>query len=94
MARKHDPRRYEAAREERAWWAPKRYGYGASLPIAWQGWAVSLSYALLVVGAAYGILPHSVLGFVAITIGATAALLVIVARKTRGGWRWRWGEGA
>ena len=22
------------------WFAPKRYGYGAGLPIAWQGWAV------------------------------------------------------
>ena len=22
------------------WFAQKRYGYGAGLPIAWQGWAV------------------------------------------------------
>jgi len=52
---------------------------------------VSLSYALLVTGAAWSLLPHSILAFVAITLAATAVLLVIVARRTRGGWRWRWG---
>lgn len=80
--------------DRKYWFEPKRYGYGAGLPIAWQGWAVALSYALLVTGAAYGILPRSTFAFVAITLGATAVLLVIVARRTRGGWRWRWGEGA
>lgn len=89
MARKHGS--YAASREQQAWWAPKRYGYGAGLPIAWQGWAVTLAYALLVVGAAYGILPRSIFAFVAITLSATAALLLICAHKTRGGWRWRWG---
>ena len=74
------------------WWAPKRYGYGAGLPIAWQGWAATLAYALLVTGAALGVLPRSVLAFVAITLGATAVLILIAARKTRGGWKWRWGE--
>ena len=83
-----------AQHEEQAWFAPKRYGYGAGLPIAWQGWAVTLSYCLLVAGAAYGVLPRSVAGFVAITLCATAVLLVICARKTRGGWHWRWGERA
>ena len=91
MARKHSS--YAAPPGEQAWWAPKRYGYGAGLPIAWQGWAATLAYTALVVGAAYGILPQSIFAFVAITLSATAALLVICARKTRGGWRWRWGAG-
>ena len=26
------------------WFAPKRYGYGAGLPISWQGWAVTLGF--------------------------------------------------
>ena len=90
MPRKHSG--YAPTHEEQAWFAPKRYGYGAGLPIAWQGWAVTLAYSLLVVGAAFGILPHSIFGFVATTVGATAALLLICASKTRGGWRWRWGE--
>ena len=92
MARRHSGRPYVTGQEEQAWWAPKRYGYGAGLPITWQGWAVTLAYALLVTGAAIGLLPHSILAFVAITVGATAALILICARKTRGGWRWRWGE--
>jgi hypothetical protein len=74
------------------WWAPKRYGYGAGVPIAWQGWAATLAYVLLVAGSAYGVLPHSAVAFTAIVVGATAVLIVICAFKTRGGWRWRWGE--
>ncbi len=77
--------------EQQAWWAPQRYGFGAGLPIAWQGWAASLAYALLVTGAVIGLLPHSILAFLAITLVATAVLIVVAARRTRGGWRWRWG---
>jgi hypothetical protein len=92
MARKHGGRPYHTGQEEQAWWAPRRYGYGAGLPIAWQGWAVTLAYALLITGAAFGLLPRHIPAFVAITVAATAVLILICARKTRGGWRWRWGE--
>ncbi len=74
------------------WWAPKRYGYGAGLPISWQGWIVTLAYCLAVTLSAWLILPRSIVAFVAIVLSATAALVLICARKTRGGWRWRWGE--
>jgi hypothetical protein len=94
MARTRKTRHHHDGTGNDAWWAPKRYGYGAGLPLAWQGWAVTLAYTLLVTGAAIGILPHSVPAFIAITLAATAVLLVVVARKTRGGWRWRWGEEA
>ena len=76
------------------WWAPKRYGYGAGLPIAWQGWAVTLAYCVAVTLSAWLILPRSILAFVAIVLATTAALILICARKTRGGWRWRWGGDA
>lgn len=78
--------------DDKAWFAPKRYGYGSGLPIAWQGWAVSAAYSLAVVGGAWLILPLSRAAFVAIVLTATAALLIVCAQKTRGGWRWRWGE--
>jgi hypothetical protein len=26
------------------WFAPKRYGYGAGLPISWQGWALTIAF--------------------------------------------------
>ena len=79
------------------WFAPKRYGYGAGLPIAWQGWALLAGY-LIVIGAALllpAVLPDSgvfVAVYGAIVLLATAVLLVVCERKTEGGWRWRWGE--
>lgn len=73
------------------WFAPKRYGYGAGLPISWQGWAVTLGYAALLSGAAllFKDRPPQLLAAV---IPLTLALVVICARTTRGGWRWRWGD--
>lgn len=77
--------------DDDAWFAPKRFGYGAGLPVAWQGWALLAVYfgamtALLLTLAR----THHVL-FIALALIATAALVAIAARRTRGGWRWRWG---
>jgi hypothetical protein len=69
------------------WFAPKRYGYGSGVPIAWQGWVVTLVYAAIVVGATQ-LLKNN--GSAIVT--ATAIFLVIVIKNTRGGWRWRWGD--
>jgi hypothetical protein len=74
-----------------AWFAPKRYGYGAGLPIAWQGWVVLVGYVALVTAAGFLIL-YSVVAFAAVIVAATAALIAICAQKTRGGWQWRWGK--
>ena len=93
MAVRNTARRPDTGSDE-AWFAPKRFGYGAGLPIAWQGWVVTLAYGLTVGLSAWLIRPHSTLAFVAIVVGATAALILICALKTRGGWRWRWGEDA
>jgi hypothetical protein len=73
------------------WFAPRRYGFGAGLPISWQGWAVSLVYAGAMVGAAI-VLHRQPLQLVAVLIPVTAVFLVVSARTTRGGWRWRWGD--
>ena len=77
--------------EEFEWFAPKRYGYGAGLPISWQGWVVLLAY-LAIVGVVAATLRDKPLVTVAMVIPLTTVLLVITARTTRGGWRWRWGE--
>lgn len=76
-------------RDEDVWFEPKRRGYGAGLPISWQGWAAMLCYFLILTIAGALVLPRSMAGFLVITTAATAAFLVIAARKTRGGWRWR-----
>ena len=71
------------------WFAAKRYGYGSGLPIAWQGWLLVGLYLALVIMAPIALAP--LLSSI-VVIAATAILLVICARKTAGGWRWRNGR--
>jgi hypothetical protein len=78
------------------WFRPKRYGYGAT-PVTWQGWAVTIVTALVVVltsVAAPTMGAKSTWTFVALLVVdavAIGALVVVSYRKTEGGWRWRWG---
>jgi hypothetical protein len=72
------------------WFAAKRYGYGAGLPISWQGWALIGAYGAILALAAW-LLPPNPLAILAVVVPATTALIAIAARTTRGGWRWRWG---
>jgi len=73
------------------WFAPKRYGYGAGLPIAWQGWLAVAIYIAAVVAAILLLAPN-LWAIGSIVIPATAIFTIISAQKTRGGWRWRWGK--
>jgi membrane-associated PAP2 superfamily phosphatase len=81
--------------EEGAWFAPKRYGYGAGLPIRREGWLLIGSYVAALAG--IGLLDRAGPGgartaaFVVFLL-VTGLFAVIVARRTRGGWKWRWGE--
>jgi len=74
------------------WFAPKRYGLGSGLRIAWQGWILTLAYVAVVSGAGVLLAGRSPWAFGSIAFTATALFLLIVARTTRGGWRWRWGK--
>jgi len=73
------------------WFAPKRYGYGAGLPISWQGWVVTLGFSGLLIGTAV-LFKDQPLKLFAVAVPLTVTLMFICARTTRGGWRWRWGE--
>jgi hypothetical protein len=73
------------------WFAPKRYGYGSGMPIAWQGWAVTIAYIAIVL-IAIRFMPSRPVVILAVIVPATVTLMVITARTTRGGWRWRWGN--
>ena len=73
------------------WFAPKRYGYGSGRPISWQGWALVAAFAAIVV-AAGALLDGRPTLQAAIVLPSAAILLLIAARTTRGGWRWRWGD--
>ncbi|MGK6320875.1 hypothetical protein [Sphingomonas sp. DT-204] len=78
-------------RDDDAWFAPKRYGFGAGLPIAWQGWVTLAIYSAIVILTGGALVPRHPVPAVVIILAATAAFLVICAHHTRGGWRWRWG---
>jgi hypothetical protein len=73
------------------WFAPKRYGYGAGPPISWQGWVVTAAY-IAIVAVAVRFLRSRPIEILAVIVPATTLLLVIAAKTTQGGWRWRWGR--
>jgi hypothetical protein len=72
------------------WFAPKRYGIG-SVPVTWQGWAITLGFVAILVVLVLTLRGHPVQLFAAI-IPLIVTFCVICAKTTRGGWRWRWGE--
>lgn len=77
------------ASDPRPWFQPKRFGYGAGLPITWEGWAVLILFLI-------GIIVACVMLTGLWQVVAVATLVVTVigvaATKTEGGWRWRWGN--
>jgi hypothetical protein len=73
------------------WFAPKRYGYGAGLPVSWQGWALTLAFLAYSFAVSLWF-RDQILVTIALMAPAIVTFLVIVARTTRGGWRWRWGD--
>ena len=72
-----------------AWFAPKRFGFGAGLPVARAGWIMLAAVAVGVV-LARRVLPEPAAHRVVILIAALAVPLALA--KTRGGVRWRWGR--
>jgi len=75
-----------------AWFAAKRFGYGAGLPIAWQGWALVAIILGLPLGLSLVVLPDRPGYFSVIVIGIAVLFMPLIARKTRGGWKWRSGK--
>jgi len=73
------------------WFEPKRFGYGSGLPISKEGWLLMIGY-VAGVAACLIALQQRPIAAAAMIVALTAAFAAIAARKTRGGWRWRWGE--
>lgn len=73
-----------------AWFAPKLFGWGVGLPIAWQGWALLAGFVAITLADMRWVTPY----WLAVTLAVLFLLTfsVIAARHTRGGWRWRWGR--
>ncbi|MGN6619725.1 MAG: hypothetical protein ACTHKR_01505 [Sphingomonas sp.] len=81
-----------AQQDDEAWFAPKLYGFGSGLPIAWQGWALLGGYCALVALSGLTLRPHHGVIWGIVLAVLTLGLCVIAAHHTRGGWRWRWGD--
>jgi len=83
--------------EDEIWFEPKRFGYGAGLPVAREGWLAMGAYVgiMLLMAAMLGPLadanPLYMLAPVVVMAAATIWFGPLCARHTRGGWRWRWG---
>ncbi|NBW74502.1 MAG: hypothetical protein EBR34_01735 [Sphingomonadaceae bacterium] len=81
--------------EPNPWFAAKRFGYGAGLPIAWQGWALLAGYVAVIAVVAW--LDHQTDGRVrgigaVLFLVATAAFVALAHKRTEGGWKWRGGR--
>lgn len=73
------------------WFAPKRYGLGSGLPIAWQGWVVLVGFLAITLGLAF-VAADRPLVFLSVLVPVTFLFMLIAAKTTKGGWRWRKGE--
>lgn len=81
--------------DDGAWFSAKTHGYGAGLPVAWQGWAVLGGYLAIMLFS--GLLiewywQEGAVFAIPMMLVATLGLFLIARAKTRGGMRWRWGE--
>lgn len=79
------------ARHRQPWFRAKRFGYGAGLPIAWQGWVVLALYLAICIGAPRALSGAPAAGAI---LAATVWLVWVAKARTRGGWRWRSGRDA
>lgn len=74
-----------------AWFEPKVYGYGAGRPATWQGWLLTIVYIAIMLASAI-LIETQTAAMISVMLLATGLFVLIAARTTRGGWRWRWGK--
>lgn len=83
------------SKDDEYWFEPKRYGYGAGLPVAAQGWFLLGGYIAVLAFCGALVQWDEEIGRLAaafVFVPATIGLVLICKARTRGGWRWRWGE--
>lgn len=74
------------------WFAQKRFGYGAGLPIAWQGWVLLAAHVAVMLGLGL-LLRDRPAALVAAVVVAAFLPMPLYAARTAGGWTWRMGRG-
>jgi hypothetical protein len=76
------------------WFRARRYGYGAGLPVTRQGWALVTAYIIALVGIGRLAKMDQEIAYIAafaLFVIITSIVMIIAARRTQGGWKWRWG---
>jgi hypothetical protein len=73
------------------WFRAKRFGYGAGLPLNWQGWTFLLAHMAVILGTALALQNRPFLVMPLIFLLGLAPLPIYAAR-TEGGWKWRNGD--
>lgn len=76
--------------EPGAWFRAKSHGYGAGLPIVWQGWLLMTAHILLILGISL-LFMERLERVIPLILLAAVAPFPIYAARTEGGWKWRWG---
>ena len=80
--------------DEKPWFRQRRFGIGAT-PDTIEGWVFVGLYLLFVAGMVLWFDPDAGPSPAAcwIILGTVSAVFLLVTwRKTKGGWRWRWGK--
>ena len=62
-----------------------------AVAVTWQGWAITIAFIALALWVINHFAGRPDIE-IAILVPATILLLVVTAKTTRGGWRWRWGD--
>lgn len=70
------------------WFVPKLFGIGAT-PVTWQGWALTIGFALLLV-LDVRFMPETI-AKVGVAVALGLVFFAVVVRRTQGGWGWHWG---
>lgn len=71
------------------WFEPKRRGYGASWPCAWQGWALLATSSTSTLAATLARENRANIRPLVVVVPILIFTILLMKRHTRGGWRWR-----
>lgn len=74
------------SKRENPWFRVKQTGYGAGLPMAWEGWLALTIYLAVAVGSAFLLPPLATL---AVLVLSTPAFVYLCYLKSDDEWRWR-----
>lgn len=80
-----------SAKEQRYWFAAKRYGWGWGLPVTWEGWGVLMLWVVAFILAGRYLIPHNMYAHLLFALAMVGLLLSICYLKGEPP-RWRFGN--